>query len=175
MSLKNLRESQWALLGINQRAYQLTMATIQQLNEGNFVACGHCIRGIIETFSSIVWVEKKPSRLPSLVKYDDQPSIGKLLNSAYKAYPPLKERYQFWSSVTHPARNSHLLCAPGMAATKRGLIWPISFGFSEHFTSLILGEILIVCPRINNHIYNFIKSNNETLKTGKIMVSTKPR
>lgn len=172
VSLKKLWEPQWALLGINQRAYHLTMATLQQINEGNFVACGHSVRGVLETLSTLLWVEQKPDRLPSLVGFQAL-TIGKLMNCSYTAYPKLKERYKLWSSVTHPGRLSNLLCPPGMAATERGMVWPITFGFSKAFASLVLDDLIIFCFLINKHVDQFIISNEEFLRSGKIMVKSR--
>ncbi len=174
VSVRTLWESQWALLGINQRAYQLTMATLQQTNEGNFVACDHCIRGLIESLCSILWVEQKPSRISSLVR-PDPPSVGKMLNSGYGYYPWLRKSYHYWSTVTHPARNSHLLCAPAFAATEKGLYWPITFGFSESFTSEIFNTLIACAPSVNKHINNFISTNENCLKSGRKMVQAIPK
>ena len=169
VSLRDLWASQWALLGINQRAYQLTMATLQQMNEGNYVACGHSIRGILETLSAVLWVEAKPDRLSSLVEFQAV-SIGKMMSSSFEKYPILKNKYKYWSLVTHPGRNSNLLCPPSVAVTEKGMIWPITFGFSDSFASEIINDLIPFCGLINIHIDLFITLNEEVLRSGKLVL-----
>ncbi len=63
-----------------------------------------------------------------------------------------------------------MLCPPSVAVTEKGMIWPITFGFSDSFASEIINDLIPFCGLINIHIDLFITLNEEVLRSGKLVL-----
>ena len=69
-SRTKLYESQWALLGIVSRSYQLMLCCTEQIAGGNWNGFYAAARGLAETLGSIAWASESPDRLTALVRTD---------------------------------------------------------------------------------------------------------
>jgi hypothetical protein len=100
-----LYESQWALLGIVSRSYQLMLCCIEQIAGGNWNGFYAAARGLAETLGSIAWVSESPERLTALVR-SDQLRLKALLDAGRRKYPDFSDTYSALSSIVHPNRGS---------------------------------------------------------------------
>jgi hypothetical protein len=164
-----LYESQWALLGIVSRSYQLMLCCVEQIAAGNWNGFYAAARGLAETLGSVTWVGESPERLNALVRTDELRNKA-LLDTARKKYPDFASTYSVLSSIVHPNRDAHLLSPrpvsrPGAQRT----MTPFSLGFSDHFARqkvAILGDL---GPRITSELTSLLAQGPDIAKQGRVM------
>jgi hypothetical protein len=175
-SPEQLFESQWALLGIVSRSYQLSLSSIQQIYSKNFNGYYCSVRGLMETLSGIIWSNENRERLKSFVQFTPL-KIGRLMNSSYKKYPQLKNLYSKLSNIAHPNRDSHLLGFRKKEEIENGVIGfmsPFDMDFSNYFANEKMKILIVLLVAIITEL-RIITSHNDSIKNGKVMVSIKKR
>ena len=175
-SPEQLFESQWALLGIVSRSYQLSLSSIQQIYSKNFNGFYCSVRGLMETLSSIIWSNENRDRLKSFVQFTPM-KIGRLMNASYKKYPQLKNLYSKLSNVAHPNRDSHLLGFRKKAEIDNGILGfmsPFDMDFSDYFAKEKMKILVVLLIAIITEL-KIIISYDDSIKNGKIMASIKKR
>ena len=164
-----LYESQWALLGIISRSYQLMLCCIEQLASGNWNGFYAAARGLIETLGSIVWASKGPDRLTALVR-DNQNRSKKMRDAARQKYPELGETYSSLSNIVHPSRDSHLLAMRPVA--RRGeerIASPFTLGFSGYFAAQMVTLLMQLGASIPRELTSLLAQGPDIPKRGKVM------
>lgn len=168
-STTKLYESQWALLGIVSRSYQLMLCCIEQIAGGNWNGFYACARGLTETLCSIVWASDIPERLPELVRIQKL-NNGKMLNAGYRKYPEIKGAYSFLSDIVHPSRDSHLLGFwPTEERGEKGVWSPFTLTFSDCFAAQKIDLLVVIGPKINQELMKLLAQDADVVKQGRVM------
>lgn len=97
-----LYRGQVVLLGLTGRAHDFVLGTIDAVARNNRHAARACLRGLLETFSAIAWVNNNPDRLLSLLKVESAPSSKKMRDSASTRLDGLEDAWDRWSKTVHP-------------------------------------------------------------------------
>ena len=160
-----LYESQWALLGIVSRSYQLMLCCIEQIAAGNWNGFYAAARGLAETLGSVAWASESPERLNALVGTDELRNKA-LLDAARKKYPDFAGTYSVLSSIVHPNRDAHLLSPrPG----SQRIMTPFSLGFSDHFARQKVAILVDLGPSITSELTSLLAQGSDIPKRGRVM------
>jgi hypothetical protein len=164
-----LYESQWALLGIVSRSYQLMLCCLEQIAAGNWNGFYAAARGLAETLGSVAWASESPERLNALVGTDELRNKA-LLDTARKKYPDFAGTYSVLSSIVHPNRDAHLLSPrpvsrPGAQRT----MTPFSLGFSDHFARQKVAILVDLGPSITSELTSLLAQGSDIPKRGRVM------
>jgi hypothetical protein len=164
-----LYESQWALLGVASRSYQLILCCIEQIAGGNWNGFYVAARGLAETLASIVWASENPERLTALVRTDTlRPKA--LLDAARCKYPGFDDTYSALSSIVHPNRNAHLLSPrPVSRPGEERTMSPFTLGFSDSFAQRKIGILVDLGPSITSELTSLLAQGTDVPKRGKVM------
>lgn len=160
-----LYESQWALLGIVSRSYQLMLCSIEQIAGGNWNGFYAAARGLAETLSSVAWASESPERLTSLVG-SDQLRIKALMDAGRRKHPGLGDTYSALSSIVHPNRDAHLL-SPRPSAQR--IVSPFALEFSDHFARQKIAILADLGPRITSELTSLLEQGPDIAKRGRVM------
>ena len=164
-----LYESQWALLGIVGRSYQLMLCCIEQIAGGNWNGFYAAARGLAETLGSIVWASESPERLTALVRTDELRNKA-LLDAARRKYPKLGETYSALSSIVHPNRGSHLLSPlPVSRVGALRIMTPFTLGFSDHYARQKIAILMDLGPSITGELTSLLAQSPDVPKRGQMM------
>lgn len=164
-----LYESQWALLGIVSRSYQLMLCCIEQIVGGNWNGFYACARGLAETLGSIAWVSENPERLTALVR-TDQLRIKALLDAGRRKHPNFGETYSALSSIVHPNRDSHLLTPRlDLRTGAERITSSFALGFSEHFARQKIATLVDLGPSITRELTSLLEQSSNVSRQGKAM------
>jgi hypothetical protein len=168
---KERRESQFALMGIAYRTHHLLLGGVQQITNPNKHVWGACLRGLIETFGVIAWVNEKPVCLPALIQGDGVKS-GKLLNAAYIRFKGLKDDYARLSDWVHLSSVS-LLLGHEMVNEDQGLV---IFALPEpnllpNEAQVAVDSLVSVCRLIYKDIEVLLDKHPEVISSGKLVGS----
>ena len=162
-------QSQWAILGIVGRSYQLTLCCIDQIASGNWNGFYVAARGLVETLCSVVWASQATQRLVALVEHQLL-GIGKILNAGYRQYPELQQTYQELSSVVHPSRDSHLLgFRPVEQRAEFGIWSPFTLTFSDQYAARKLSLLIDISSKVTDELSGLLSQNPDAAKQGKVM------
>jgi hypothetical protein len=164
-SPSELYESQWALLGIVSRSYQLMLCCIEQIAGGNWNGFYAAARGLAETLGSVAWASESPERLTALVR-TDQLRTKALLDAARRKHPGFDDTYSTLSNIVHPNRDAHVL-SPRPSAQR--IMSPFILGFSNDFASRKIDILVDLGPSITAELSNLLAQAPEAPKLGKIM------
>jgi hypothetical protein len=168
-SLYELYESQWAVLGILSRSYQLMLCCIDQLAGGNWNGFYAAARGLVETLCSVVWAREAPERLVALVR-TDQLKIGRMVSAGGRKYPDVKDVYAELSAIAHPNRDSHLLGhRPVEEWGKRSMMSPFTLSFSDEYAALKMNLLTTIGPRIVQELRGLLEQDANIVRQGRIM------
>lgn len=168
-SLYELYESQWAVLGIVSRSYQLMLCCIDQLAGGNRNGFYAAARGLVETLCCVVWVGETPERLVTLVR-TDRLKIGKMANAGVRKYPDVKGVYAELSAIAHPNRNSHVLGSrPVEDLGKRSIMSPFALSFSTASAALKINVLTAIGPRIVQELIDLLEQDANIARQGRVM------
>ena len=164
-----LYESQWALLGIISRSYQLMLCCIEQIASGNWNGFYAAARGLAETLGSIVWASESPDRLTALVRTDELRNKA-LLDAARRRYPDFGDTYSALSRIVHPNRDAHLLSPrpvsrPGAERTMS----PFTLKFSDGFARKKIGILVDLGPSIASELTSLLAQGPDIPKRGRVM------
>jgi len=169
-SPEKLYEAQWSILGIIKRCYELMLCALDQLSGRNWNGFYAAARGLVETLGSIAWDLDNPSRLPSLVQFD-QVGIGKIMNAGYGRHPELKELYSSLSGIVHPGRDSHLLGFRQPFDPNKVVMSPFDMGFSDHFAQEKISIITNIGKMICGSLRELIsRDHHDIIKQGRVMM-----
>jgi hypothetical protein len=160
-----LYESQWALLGIVTRSYQLMLCSIEQIAGGNWNGFYAAARGLAETLASIAWVSERPERLTALVR-TDQLRIKALLDAGRRIHPGFGDTYSALSSIVHPNRDAHLL-SPRPSAQR--IMSPFTLEFSDQFAHQKIAILVDLGPSITAELAHLLAQGPDISKRGKVM------
>lgn len=161
-------ESQQALIGILNRTHELLLGGVQQATCANRHVLVACFRGLIETFGTIAWICKKPSRLPALVQGDGV-KLGHLLNAAYNRFKGLQKDYARFSSFVHPQSTSLLLpMIPVSEAPRRVIIAVPALNLSANEVQEAIENLVGICVLIHKEIQSLLDSHPEVINSGKL-------
>jgi hypothetical protein len=164
-----LYESQWALLGIVSRSYQLMLCCVEQIAAGNWNGFYAAARGLAETLSSVAWAGESPERLNALVGTDELRNKA-LLDTARKKYPDFAGTYSVLSSVVHPNRDAHLLSPlPVSRPGAQRIMTPFSLGFSDHFARQKVAILVDLGPSITSELTSLLAQGPDIPKRGRVM------
>jgi hypothetical protein len=164
-SSTELYESQWALLGIVSRSYQLMICSIEQIASGNWNGFYAAARGLAETLGSIVWASENPERLTELVRTDKLRNKA-VLDAARRKYPGFGDTYSALSRIVHPNRDAHLLSP--RPSTQR-IMTPFALGFSDHFAQQKIAILLDLGPSITDELTSLLARDPDIPKQGRLM------
>jgi hypothetical protein len=168
-SLNELYESQWAVLGIVSRSYQLMLCCIDQLAGGNWNGFYAAARGLVETLCAVVWVRQAPERLVALVR-TDQLSIVKMVNAGGRKYPDVKGVYAELSAIAHPNRDSHVLGPrPVEELGERSIMSPFTLSFSTAYAALKINLLTTIGPRIVRELRGLLEQDANIVRQGRVM------
>jgi hypothetical protein len=165
-----LYESQWALLGIVSRSYQLMLCCIEQIAGGNWNGFYAAARGLAETLGSIVWASESPERLTALVRTDELRNKA-LLDAARRKCPGFGATYSALSSIVHPNRDAHLL-SPRPSAHR--IMTPFTLGFSDHFAQRKIAILADLGPSITDELTSLLAQGPDIPKRGRVMARLAP-
>lgn len=162
-------QSQWGILGIVGRSYQLTLCCIDQIASENWNGFYVAARGLVETLCSVVWASQATQRLVALVEH--QPlGIGKILNAGYRQYPELQQTHQELSSVVHPNRDSYLLgFRPVEQRAEFGIWSPFTLTFSDQYAARKLSLLIDISSKVTDELSGLLSQNPDAAKQGKVM------
>jgi hypothetical protein len=164
-----LYESQWALLGIVSRSYQLMLCCIEQIAGGNWNGFYAAARGLAETLGSIAWVSESPERLTALIR-SDQLRLKALLDAGRRKYPDFGDTYSALSSIVHPNRGSHLLTLrPVSTPGAERIASPFTLGFSDYFARQKIAILTDLGLRITRELTSLLAQGPGVPKRGKVM------
>ena len=165
-----LREGQWAILGLLARAYQLSVCCVEMLaakNRNGFYAGA---RGLAEAIAAVAWTLQKPDRLPTLVRFGPI-SVGRVLNAGYARHPDLKALYADMSLTVHPGRSGHLLGFHPRAKDRRGIMTSFSMGFSDHLFRTKMAILVVLTAWFRDDARTLIGFDGGRASTlGQVMV-----
>ena len=169
-SRTELYESQWALLGIISRSYQLMLCCTEQIAGGNWNGFYAAARGLAETLGSIAWACESPDRLTALVR-TDQLRNKALLDAGRRKYPDFGDTYAALSSIVHPNRDAHLLRPwPVLRPGAERIASPFTLGFSDYFARRKIDILLDLGPRITRELACLLAQSPDIPKRGSVMV-----
>lgn len=164
-----LYESQWALLGLASRSYQLMLCCIEQIAGGNWNGFYAGTRGLAETLGSILWASENPERLTSLVRTDEL-RIKSLLDAARRKLPGFGDTYSALSRIVHPNRGSHLLLPrPVSRPGEERLMSSFTLGFSDSFAHQKIGILVDLGPSITRELVSLLAQAPDVSKRGRVM------
>ena len=164
-----LYESQWALLGIVSRSYQLMLCCVEQIAAGNWNGFYAAARGLAETLGSVAWAGESPERLNALVGTDELRNKA-LLDAARKKYPDFAGTYSVLSSIVHPNRDAHLMSPrPDSRPGTQRTITPFSLGFSDHFARRKVAILVDLGPSITSELTSLLAQGSDIPKRGRVM------
>lgn len=165
-----LYESQWSILGIIKRCYELMLCAIEQLSKRNWNGTYAAARGLAESLGALAWVLENSARLPSLVQFD-QVGIGKIMNAGFARHPKLKELYSSLSSIVHPGRDSHLLGFREPFDRTKVMMSPFNMGFSDYFAQQKINIITSIGEMICESLRELVSQDHkEVIKHGRVMM-----
>jgi hypothetical protein len=164
-----LYESQWALLGIVSRSYQLMLCCIEQIAGGNWNGFYAAARGLAETLGSIVWASESPERLTALVRTDKLRNKA-LLDAARGKYPSFGDMYSTLSRTVHPNRDAHLLSPrPVLRPGAQRIMTPFTLGFSDHFAQQKIAILVDLGQSITSELASLLAQGPDIPKRGGVM------
>jgi len=164
-----LYESQWALLGIVSRSYQLMLCCVEQIAAGNWNGFYAAARGLAETLGSVAWASESPERLNTLVGTDELRNKA-LLDTARKKYPDFVDTYSVLSSIVHPNRDAHLLSPqPVSRLGAQRTMTPFRLGFSDHFARQKVAILVDLGPSITSELTSLLAQGSDILKRGGVL------
>jgi hypothetical protein len=168
-SRTELYESQWALLGITSRSYQLMLCCIEQIANGNWNGFYAGARGLAETLASIVWASENPERLTALVRSDVLRNKA-LLDAARRKHPGFGDMYSALSNIVHPNRDAHLLSpTPVSRPGEERIVAPFILGFSDSFAQQKIGMLVDLGPSITGELRSLLAQGPDVPKRGQVM------
>jgi hypothetical protein len=168
-SPNRLYESQWALLGIVSRSYQLMLCCVEQIARGNWNGFYAAARGLAETLGSVAWACENPERLTALVG-TDQLRNKALLDAARRKHPGFGDTYSTLTSVVHPNRDAHLLSPrPVSRPGEERIMSPFTLGFSDHFARQKIGIIVDLGPSIISELASLLDQGPDVPRRGRVM------
>ena len=164
-----LYESQWALLGIVSRSYQLMLCCIEQIVGGNWNGFYAAARGLAETLGSIVWASENSERLTALVRTDELRNKA-LLDAARRKYSGFGNMYSALSRIVHPNRDSHLLSPRPVAQPgEERIMSPFYLGFSDSFAQQKVSILVDLGPNITSELMSLLAQDRDVSKRGRVM------
>ncbi len=164
-----LYESQWALLGLASRSYQLMLCCIEQIAGGNWNGFYAAARGLAETLGSIAWASENPERLTALVRTDELRNKA-LLDAARRKHPGFCDMYSALSSIVHPNRDAHLLSPrPISRLGEERVMSPFTLGFSGSFAQQKIGILVDLGPSITGELTSLLAQGSDVPKRGRVM------
>jgi len=165
-----LREGQWAILGLLARAYQLSVCCVEMLAAKNWNGFYAGARGLGEAVAAVAWTLQKPDRLPTLVRFGPV-SVGKFLNAGYARHPDLKALYADMSLTVHPGRSGHLLGFHPPAKDRRGIMTSFSMDFSDHFFRTKMAILIVLTGWFRDDARKLVRSDGgRAITLGQVMV-----
>ena len=162
-----LHRGQLALMGIIYRTYDLLRGGIQQIPQGNKHVWGACLRGLVETFGAVVFVNESPGRLLDLVQGQGV-NPGKLRNAAYRKIKELKDDFKRLDKIVHPGSTSLLLGLRVFSKAQKLAIFavpPSAPSTSE--AQEALETLMAACDLIHGGVRELLESHPELISCGK--------
>ena len=165
-----LREGQWAILGMLARAYQLSVCCVEMLAAKNLNGFYAGARGLAEAVAAVAWTLQKPDRLPTLVRFGPI-GVGKVLNAGYARHPNLKALYTDMSLTVHPGRSGHLLNFHPRATNRRGIMTSFSMDFSDHLFRTKMAILVVLTAWLRDDARTLVGfDGGRVLTLGHVMV-----
>jgi len=103
-SHRDIRQGQFALLGVVNHSYCLLLGGIDALLDGNAHLLSAAARSLLETVGLLRYVESRPNKLPRML--GEGISAGKLRNAAKEEIPSLAEEIDRLDAIVHPGKTS---------------------------------------------------------------------
>lgn len=171
---RDAHQGQIALLGLINHTYNLAFGSLRQLQDGNSHVWSACVRGLIETFGLLVYVQEKPNKLPSVLEHGIP--AGKLRAAAERGSPGLGEDIDRLSNIVHPGKQA-VYAGFRITNEKERLalfqLGPIKVTTNEATEALLV--IANVTNLITQRIRAIVHETPELLRLGKMVAeSTDP-